>query len=175
MGVPLWAVFASGERPRRESPKVTCCPHRTSPFWGNRTSQVRSTSKLRLLDIGDCGPPQPRRSKALASPRSLTLPAPFTVPVALVAVPSTGGRARAGPRDGVPFLARWPLIGPTRGQQEGSVMPHYEFYCEKCEQEVTLTMSIADRERGGYKCPGCGSKALKPLMGTFFSQTSRKA
>jgi putative FmdB family regulatory protein len=54
-------------------------------------------------------------------------------------------------------------------------MPHYEFYCEKCEKEVTLTVSIAERERGGYRCPGCGGKALQPLMGTFFSQTSRKA
>jgi len=54
-------------------------------------------------------------------------------------------------------------------------MPHYEFYCEKCKKEVTLTVSIAERERGGYKCPGCGGKALKPLLGTFFSKTSRKA
>ncbi len=44
-------------------------------------------------------------------------------------------------------------------------MPHYEFYCEKCEKEVTLTVSIAERERGGYKCPGCGGKARKPLTG----------
>jgi len=54
-------------------------------------------------------------------------------------------------------------------------MPHYEFHCEKCEKEVTLTMSIAERERGGYKCPDCGGKALKLLMGTFFSQTARKS
>ena len=54
-------------------------------------------------------------------------------------------------------------------------MPHYEFYCEKFKKEVTLTMSITKREGGRYKCPGCGGKALKPLMGTFFSQTSRKA
>jgi len=54
-------------------------------------------------------------------------------------------------------------------------MPHYEFYCEKCQKEVTLTVSIAEHERGGYKCPGCGGKALNPLVGTLFSQTSRKA
>ena len=48
-------------------------------------------------------------------------------------------------------------------------MPHYEFYCEKCQKEVTLTVSIAEHERGGYKCPGCGG------VGTFFSQKSRKA
>jgi putative FmdB family regulatory protein len=53
-------------------------------------------------------------------------------------------------------------------------MPHYEFYCEKCKKEVTLTLSIAERERGDYKCPDCGGKVLRPLMGTFFSQTSKK-
>ena len=30
-------------------------------------------------------------------------------------------------------------------------MPHYEFYCERCKKEVTLTLSIGERERGDYK------------------------
>jgi putative FmdB family regulatory protein len=54
-------------------------------------------------------------------------------------------------------------------------MPHYEFYCEKCKKEVAMVLTIGERERGKYKCPKCGGKALKPLMGTFFSQTSRKS
>lgn len=54
-------------------------------------------------------------------------------------------------------------------------MPNYEFYCEKCGKEVTMTLSIGARDRGEYTCPGCGGKALQPLMGTFFSKTSRKA
>lgn len=54
-------------------------------------------------------------------------------------------------------------------------MPHYEFYCERCKKEVALTLSIGQRERGDYKCPSCGGAKLQPLMGTFFSQTSRKA
>ena len=54
-------------------------------------------------------------------------------------------------------------------------MPHYEFYCEHCKKEVTLTLSIGERERRTYKCPGCGGKKLEPLMATFFSQTSKKA
>jgi putative FmdB family regulatory protein len=54
-------------------------------------------------------------------------------------------------------------------------MPDYEFYCERCRKEVTLTLSIGERERGDYKCPSCGSKKLEPLMSPFFSQTSRKA
>lgn len=54
-------------------------------------------------------------------------------------------------------------------------MPHYEFYCEHCKKEVTLGQSIGQRERGDYKCPGCGGKKLEPLMGTFFSQMSGTA
>ena len=54
-------------------------------------------------------------------------------------------------------------------------MPHYEFYCERCKKEVALTLSIGQRERGDYKCPVCGGTKLQPLMGTFFSKTSRKA
>jgi putative FmdB family regulatory protein len=54
-------------------------------------------------------------------------------------------------------------------------MPHYEFYCERCKKEVDLTLSIGERERGSYKCPGCGSTKLEPRLGTFFFQTSRKA
>ncbi len=54
-------------------------------------------------------------------------------------------------------------------------MPSYEFYCPKCSKEVSLTLTISERERGEYKCPSCGSKDLEPLMGTFFSKTSRKS
>jgi putative FmdB family regulatory protein len=54
-------------------------------------------------------------------------------------------------------------------------MPHYEFFCEKCKKEVTLTLTISERERGSYKCPSCGGKKLQPLMGAFFSKTSRKS
>jgi len=54
-------------------------------------------------------------------------------------------------------------------------MPHYEFYCEQCKEEVTLILSIGKRERRDYKCPGCGGKKLEPRMGTFFSQTARKS
>jgi putative FmdB family regulatory protein len=54
-------------------------------------------------------------------------------------------------------------------------MPLYEFYCETCGKEVALTLTMSERERGDYRCPGCSGKQLQPLMGTFFSKTSRKA
>jgi putative FmdB family regulatory protein len=54
-------------------------------------------------------------------------------------------------------------------------MPLYEFYCEKCQREVTVPMTISEHERGGAACPGCGSRELKPLVGSFFPKTSRKS
>lgn len=54
-------------------------------------------------------------------------------------------------------------------------MPLYEFSCSGCDKEVTLTMTISERERGEFQCPHCGSKKLQPLMGAFFSKTSRKS
>jgi putative FmdB family regulatory protein len=54
-------------------------------------------------------------------------------------------------------------------------MPQYEFFCQTCQKEVAMALSIGERERGEYRCPDCGGKSLQPLMGTFFSKTSRKA
>ena len=54
-------------------------------------------------------------------------------------------------------------------------MPLYEYVCDKCKKEVSLTMSISQREKGEAKCPQCGGRELRPLVGTFFSKTSRKS
>ena len=54
-------------------------------------------------------------------------------------------------------------------------MPLYEFYCDKCQREVSLTMTISEHDKGGAVCPECGGKSLRPLVGTFFTQTSRKS
>jgi putative FmdB family regulatory protein len=54
-------------------------------------------------------------------------------------------------------------------------MPVYEYFCETCNKEVTRTMTISEHERGGVTCPGCGGSALRPLVGTIFTQTSRKS
>jgi len=45
-------------------------------------------------------------------------------------------------------------------------MPLYEFFCDKCKKEVSLTLSISEREKGEAKCP---------QVGMFFSKTSRKS
>jgi putative FmdB family regulatory protein len=54
-------------------------------------------------------------------------------------------------------------------------MPLYEFFCDTCQREVSVTMTISAREKGDITCPQCGGRALRPLVGTFFSKTSRKS
>jgi putative FmdB family regulatory protein len=54
-------------------------------------------------------------------------------------------------------------------------MPLYEFYCDKCEKEVSLTLSMSEKEKGEAKCPECGGRDMRPLVGMFFSKTSRKS
>jgi putative FmdB family regulatory protein len=54
-------------------------------------------------------------------------------------------------------------------------MPLYEFHCDKCRKEVSLTLSMSEKEKGDVKCPQCGSSELRALVGTFFSKTSRKS
>ena len=54
-------------------------------------------------------------------------------------------------------------------------MPAYEYRCDKCDREVTLTLTIREHEKRQVKCPKCGSKALRPLLSAFMSQTSKKS
>jgi putative FmdB family regulatory protein len=53
-------------------------------------------------------------------------------------------------------------------------MPVYEFYCSHCQKEVSLTLTLKERETGNARCPACGG-ALEPLMATFYSKTSKKS
>jgi putative FmdB family regulatory protein len=54
-------------------------------------------------------------------------------------------------------------------------MPLYEYWCDRCQREVSIPQSLSDREKGDAACPQCGGQGLRPLMGTFFSKTSRKS
>ncbi len=54
-------------------------------------------------------------------------------------------------------------------------MPTYEFSCADCKKEVTLVLTLKEREEGGYACPQCKGKKLEPQMTGFFAKTSRKS
>jgi putative FmdB family regulatory protein len=54
-------------------------------------------------------------------------------------------------------------------------MPVYEYYCENCRRDVNITLSITEHDTIKAACPQCGNTALRPLVSTFFSKTSRKS
>jgi putative FmdB family regulatory protein len=54
-------------------------------------------------------------------------------------------------------------------------MPVYEYYCDNCRRELTVTLPIREHDKGVPACPQCGSRGLQPLVSTFFSQTARKS
>ena len=51
-------------------------------------------------------------------------------------------------------------------------MPLYEFFCDKCQKEVSLTMSIQERQQGNPACPECGTSVpqLEPRSFSFNSK-----
>jgi putative FmdB family regulatory protein len=54
-------------------------------------------------------------------------------------------------------------------------MPLYEYFCQSCQREVTVAMSMSEHDRGTAACPQCGRRDMTPLVGAFFSKTSRKS
>lgn len=54
-------------------------------------------------------------------------------------------------------------------------MPLYEYYCEQCQREVGVTMTISEHDKGAAACPQCGGRQMRPLVSTVFAQTSRKS
>lgn len=54
-------------------------------------------------------------------------------------------------------------------------MPQYIFLCRDCNKEFTLTLHIADLEKGGVECPHCGSKRVTRVIAAFSAVTSKKS
>ncbi len=54
-------------------------------------------------------------------------------------------------------------------------MPLYEYYCEQCQREVTVPMSISEHDKGTAACPQCGGRQMRLLVSTVFAQTARKS
>jgi putative FmdB family regulatory protein len=54
-------------------------------------------------------------------------------------------------------------------------MPRYEFTCETCKESFEQSMTIAERDKGGVKCPKCKGTKVVPQLGGFMAQTSKKS
>jgi putative FmdB family regulatory protein len=53
-------------------------------------------------------------------------------------------------------------------------MPLYEYFCDRCQKEVALTQTLSEHTQGAV-CPECGNREMRPLVGMFFSKTSKKS
>lgn len=54
-------------------------------------------------------------------------------------------------------------------------MPIYEFICQKCGNQFTLTLTLREREEKKPRCPKCKSVKLETVYGIFFAKTSKKS
>ncbi|MCC6859439.1 MAG: hypothetical protein IT158_12800 [Bryobacterales bacterium] len=54
-------------------------------------------------------------------------------------------------------------------------MPYYVFFCEQCRKNFTLVLHMADLDKGGIKCPDCGSEKVHQEVAAFSAVTSRKS
>jgi putative FmdB family regulatory protein len=53
-------------------------------------------------------------------------------------------------------------------------MPLYEYFCDRCHKEVAVAQTMSEHEKGA-PCPHCGGRDMRPLVGTFYSKTSKKS
>ncbi len=54
-------------------------------------------------------------------------------------------------------------------------MPLYEYFCDACRKEVAMTMTISEHDKAKPACPDCGGRDMRPLVGAFYSRTSKKS
>lgn len=54
-------------------------------------------------------------------------------------------------------------------------MPTYEFICEKCNKPFTMIISLAEYEKGKFRCPSCKSTKVRQQITSFIASTSKKS
>ena len=54
-------------------------------------------------------------------------------------------------------------------------MPQYVYFCETCQKEFTKSQHISEMEKGGVKCPTCGSEKVHQMVAAFSAVTSKKS
>lgn len=54
-------------------------------------------------------------------------------------------------------------------------MPHYEYRCDACKKKFSVTLTLAEHDKGKVKCPHCGSMETQQLWAVFTAVTSKKS
>lgn len=54
-------------------------------------------------------------------------------------------------------------------------MPIYEYRCNGCAKNFSVTMSIAEHDKGGVTCPECKGASVVQQYTAFYAKTSKKS
>ena len=54
-------------------------------------------------------------------------------------------------------------------------MPVYDFKCEECRKQFSMTLSISDRTSAKIKCPKCKSRKVEQQYSAVYTVTSKKS
>ena len=54
-------------------------------------------------------------------------------------------------------------------------MPVYEYVCRKCKEDFTEILTVQEMEKGGVKCPHCGSDKVTKIISHIHTITKKKS
>jgi len=54
-------------------------------------------------------------------------------------------------------------------------MPTYDYRCENCAKMFSVTMSMAQHDKGDIACPDCKENKVVQLYSVFYAKTSKKS
>ena len=54
-------------------------------------------------------------------------------------------------------------------------MPQYEFFCKDCKKIFSKILTLAEYEKGNFKCPKCHGKKVDQRLSSFYAVTSKKS
>lgn len=54
-------------------------------------------------------------------------------------------------------------------------MPQYEYVCQGCRKSFSKVLTFSEYEKGGIKCPHCGSNKVEQKVSAFYAVTSKKS
>lgn len=54
-------------------------------------------------------------------------------------------------------------------------MPTYEYFCETCEREFELIITLREHDEITILCPNCGSDKVHQLAAVFTPVTTKKS
>ena len=54
-------------------------------------------------------------------------------------------------------------------------MPQYEFFCKACKKVFSKILTLAEYEKGKFKCPNCHGDEVEQRLSSFFAVTSKKS